>query len=107
GRPLRVRQAISRPLPSDPTSCADAPVSVDPFSFSLFSLGRARSILPHRPEIACRLVAEGTMSRIALAAAFSGLLVSSVLFQPDLASQTQTPARTPEFLKQRAEDFRK
>ena len=47
------------------------------------------------------------MSRIALAAAFGGLLVSSVFFQTSLTSQTQSPARTPEFLKQRAEDFRK
>src|SRR5262245_52463617 len=46
------------------------------------------------------------MSRIALAAAFGGLLVSSLFFQPSLTSQTQAPARTPEFLRQRAEDFR-
>ena len=34
-------------------------------------------------------------------------LVSSLIFQTPLTSQTQTPARTPEFLKQRAEDFQK
>ena len=47
------------------------------------------------------------MSRIALAAAFGGLLVSSLFFQPSLTSQTQSAARTPEFLRQRTEDFRK
>jgi hypothetical protein len=38
------------------------------------------------------------MSRIALAGGFGGLLILSLLFQPALRSQTQTPAdaRIPE-----------
>jgi len=46
------------------------------------------------------------MSRIALAGGLGALLISSVVFQTALTSQTQAPARTPEFIKQRAEDFR-
>jgi Protein of unknown function (DUF3500) len=46
------------------------------------------------------------MSRIALAGGLGGLLVASLLMQPVVMSQSQTPARTPEFLRQRVEDFR-
>jgi hypothetical protein len=58
-------------------------------------------------EIACRLLAEEGMSRIALAGSLGAVLVVSVLLPPVLTSQSQTPARTAEFLRQRADDFRK
>ena len=46
------------------------------------------------------------MSRIAVAALFLAVFASAVLIQPTVSSQAQAPARTPEFLRQRAEDFR-
>ena len=46
------------------------------------------------------------MSRITLACGLSALLVSALLLPPGVSSQAQAPARTAEFLKQRAEDFR-
>jgi len=46
------------------------------------------------------------MPRTALIGGFVALFISAVLIQPDLSSQAQAPARTPEFLRQRAEDFR-
>jgi hypothetical protein len=47
------------------------------------------------------------MSRIALISGFLALFVSAVFIQPTVSSQAQAPARTPEFLRQRAEEFRK
>ena len=44
------------------------------------------------------------MSRIAVVSGFLAVLVAAVVIQPTLLSQA--PARTPEFLRQRAEDFR-
>jgi hypothetical protein len=46
------------------------------------------------------------MSRVSLAFGLSALLSWVVFLQPDVSSQAQSPSRTPEFLKQRAEDFR-
>jgi len=46
------------------------------------------------------------MSRIATASAFLAVLVAAVAIQPSLLSQAPAPARTPEFLRQRAEEFR-
>jgi hypothetical protein len=46
------------------------------------------------------------MSRIATASGFLAALVAAVAIQPSLLSQAPTPARTPEFLRQRAEEFR-
>ncbi len=46
------------------------------------------------------------MSRITLAGGFLALFVLAVFLQPTVSSQSQAPARTPEFLRQRAEDFR-
>jgi len=46
------------------------------------------------------------MSRIAVASGFLAVLVAAVVLQPSLLSQAQAPARTPEFLRQRAEEFR-
>jgi Protein of unknown function (DUF3500) len=45
------------------------------------------------------------MSRIATASGFLALLVAAVAIQPSLLSQAPAP-RTPEFLRQRAEEFR-
>jgi Protein of unknown function (DUF3500) len=46
------------------------------------------------------------MSRIAVASGFLAVLVAAVSIQPSLLSQAPAPARTPEFLRQRAEEFR-
>jgi hypothetical protein len=46
------------------------------------------------------------MSRIAIASGFLSVLVAAVAIQPSLLSQAPAPARTPEFLRQRAEEFR-
>ena len=46
------------------------------------------------------------MSRIAVASGFLALFVSAVVIQPTVSSQAQAPARTPEFLRQRADDYR-
>ena len=46
------------------------------------------------------------MSRITLAGGFLAVFVLAVLMQPAVSSQAQAPARTPEFLRQRAEEFR-
>jgi Protein of unknown function (DUF3500) len=48
------------------------------------------------------------MSRIAVASGFLAVLVAAVSIQPRLLSQAPAPAppRTPEFLRQRAEEFR-
>src|SRR5262245_12888425 len=46
------------------------------------------------------------MTRVAAAISLGVLLFLSLLLPPTLISQTQAPARTPEFLQQRAEDFR-
>jgi hypothetical protein len=46
------------------------------------------------------------MSRIAVATGFLALFAAAVILQPALSSQAQAPARTPEVLRQRAEDFR-
>jgi hypothetical protein len=46
------------------------------------------------------------MSRIATASGFLAVLVAAVAIQPSLLSQAPAPARTPEFLRQRAEEFR-
>ena len=46
------------------------------------------------------------MTRFGAAVGLGLLLIVSLLIQPALTSQGQTPARTPEFLRQRAEDFR-
>jgi hypothetical protein len=46
------------------------------------------------------------MSRIAVASGFLAVFVAAVVLQPSLRSQGQAPARTPEFLRQRAEQFR-
>jgi hypothetical protein len=46
------------------------------------------------------------MSRIAVASGFLAVMVAAVVLQPSLLSQAQAPARTPEFLRQRAEEFR-
>jgi hypothetical protein len=46
------------------------------------------------------------MSRIAVASGFLAVLVAAVAIQPSLLSQAQAPARTPEFLRQRADEFR-
>src|SRR5262245_51233115 len=45
------------------------------------------------------------MRRLAVASGLVVLLTCSVLFGPEVASQSQTPARTPEFLRQRADEF--
>ena len=47
------------------------------------------------------------MSRIAVVSGFLAVFVAAVVLQPRLLSQAPAPARTPEFLRQRAEDFRK
>jgi hypothetical protein len=46
------------------------------------------------------------MSRAVLVSGFLAVLLAAVALQPRVLSQTQTPARTPEFLRQRAEEFR-
>jgi uncharacterized protein DUF3500 len=46
------------------------------------------------------------MSRIAVITGFLALFVVAVVIQPSLLSQAQAPARTPEFLRQRAEEFK-
>ena len=46
------------------------------------------------------------MTRFAAALSLGVLLFLSLLLPPTLTSQTQAPARTAEFLRQRAEDFR-
>jgi hypothetical protein len=46
------------------------------------------------------------MSRIAVVTGFLAVFVAAIVIQPRLRSQAQAPARTPEFLRQRAEEFR-
>jgi hypothetical protein len=46
------------------------------------------------------------MSRISVLCGLLAVLVAAVVIQPRLLSQAQTPARTSEFLRQRAEEFR-
>src|SRR5262245_54817612 len=46
------------------------------------------------------------MSRITLIGGLLVLFVSAVLMQPMVSSPAQTPPRTAEFLRQRAEEFR-